>query len=151
LILDLDPEEKFICFVEFNSYQDLGFFPVNLDIECCAKFLYVTTPRLHSEVFGKSVHNCLNLLLIDPYYEKANVALFKSVSYIDNYLLDRGDRIIKACVQSSKKMQLDTSYKIYVWMQYPNQIARSKLLKINSNEIGANEDSDDNAGQQADE
>lgn len=119
LILDLDQDEKFVCFVEFNSYQDLGFFPQNLDIECCAKFLFVTSPRLHSDGFGEPEQNNLNLLLVDPYYEKANVALFKSTSYLDTFLLDRGDRIVKACVQSSKKMELDTNYKIYVWMQYP--------------------------------
>ena len=104
MILDLDQDEKFVCFVEFNSFQDIGFFPTNLDIECCSKFLFVTSPRMHSKDYGKGTFNCLNLLLIDPYYETANVVLFKSVSFIDNELLIYGDRIVKACIQSSKKM-----------------------------------------------
>ena len=48
-------------------------------------------------------------------------------------------------------MSLDTSYKIYVWMQFSGLIKRSKLLKLNSNEIGANEDSDDEEGHIANE
>jgi hypothetical protein len=98
LVLDLELDEKFICFVEFNKFEDLGFFPENLDIECCSKFVYITQPRLHSDSFGSAHHNHLNLLLIDPYYEKANVALFKSFSHIDQWALERGDRIVKACV-----------------------------------------------------
>lgn len=98
MILDLDKDEKFVCFVEFNSFQDIGFFPKNLDIECCSKFLFITSPRMHSKDFGKASMNCLNLLLIDPYYETANVVLFKSVSYIDPSLLNHGDRIVKACI-----------------------------------------------------
>ena len=53
---------------------------------------------MHSKDYGKANLNCLNLLLIDPYYETANVVLFKSISYIDTDLLNHGDRIVKAFI-----------------------------------------------------
>jgi hypothetical protein len=69
-ILDLDHNDRFQGFIDFNSYGDIGFFPENLDIECCAKILFLTTARVHTGDFGNKKKNNLNLLLIDMYHEK---------------------------------------------------------------------------------
>jgi len=33
---------KFLCFVEFNSYQDIGFFAEGLLIEGCVRITFIT-------------------------------------------------------------------------------------------------------------
>ena len=71
LVLDLDPEEKFVGFVEFKSYEDIGFYPKHLNIECCSKFLYMTAGRVNGiSKIGQITKNKINLLLIDPYQSK---------------------------------------------------------------------------------
>ena len=60
-ILKLGKDEMFLTFVNFNSYTDIGFFPDFLRIECCTNFLYLTK---------KGDNVLMNLLLIDPYYDK---------------------------------------------------------------------------------
>ena len=60
-ILQLDKDEFFLSFVEFNSFTDIGFFPDYLHIECCTTFLFLTRN-------GCKVK--MNLLLIDPYYQE---------------------------------------------------------------------------------
>ena len=44
-ILPMQPDEKFVCFVDFNQFEDIGFYPRNLRIECCAYFFYLTTHK----------------------------------------------------------------------------------------------------------
>jgi len=44
-IINIHPEEKFISFVEFNLYEDIGFYPSDLAIECCSCFLFLTTKK----------------------------------------------------------------------------------------------------------
>jgi len=48
-ILDIHPEERFISFVEFNLYEDIGFYPENLSIDCCSCFLFLTTKKDKSQ------------------------------------------------------------------------------------------------------
>ena len=59
-ILKLDKNEKFLSFVEFNCFTDIGFFPNYLSIECCSCFLYLTK---------KCCKIYMNLLLVDPYFD----------------------------------------------------------------------------------
>lgn len=54
--------EKFISFVEFNSKQDIGFYPNQLRLELCSHFAFLTHER-------KSNQAIVNLLFIDPYYD----------------------------------------------------------------------------------
>jgi hypothetical protein len=42
-ILELPKEDKFVGFVKFNQFEDIGFYPKNLSIECCSHFLFMTT------------------------------------------------------------------------------------------------------------
>lgn len=42
-LLELDPNEKFVCWLNFNSFADIGFYPNNLKIECCSHFAFMTT------------------------------------------------------------------------------------------------------------
>lgn len=55
-------------FVKFNKYQDVGFFPKGLNIDCCSKFLFLTTFRNKDEHYQSSTR--LNLLVADPYYSQ---------------------------------------------------------------------------------
>lgn len=43
-ILPLKKNEKFVCFLNFNSFEEIGFYPdENLKIESCSHFAYMTT------------------------------------------------------------------------------------------------------------
>ena len=44
-IINLPEDERFVGFVDFNSFTDIGFYPENLKIECCSHFCYLTTSR----------------------------------------------------------------------------------------------------------
>ena len=73
-IIDIKSDEKFISFVEFNLYEDIGFYPNDLNIECCSCFLFLTTKK--NKTGNDKNTTKLNLLIADPYYEKMQVALF---------------------------------------------------------------------------
>jgi hypothetical protein len=64
-ILNLDADEKFVAFVHFKKFEDAGFFIDDLRVECCSHFLYMTRAA-----HGDQAGNRLNLLFIDPFFEK---------------------------------------------------------------------------------
>ena len=65
----MKPGEKFVSFVEFNRYEDIGFYPDNMSIECCSCFLFVTSKT--SDSLDSQINSTkLNLLLADPYGDK---------------------------------------------------------------------------------
>jgi hypothetical protein len=66
-IINLMPDEKFVCFVHFNQFEDIGFYPQGLRIECCSHFAYLTAGR--GDMAGNITKNRINLILIDPFYE----------------------------------------------------------------------------------
>jgi len=43
--VDIEKDERFLGFVEFNSFEDIGFYPTNLKIECCTSFMFMTTTK----------------------------------------------------------------------------------------------------------
>ena len=65
-ILELDPNEKFVTFVQFNRYNDIGFYPKGLNIDCCARFYFITTKRYKTPDDIDTSN--FNLLLLDPYH-----------------------------------------------------------------------------------
>ena len=42
-ILELKEDEKFVCFIKFNAFQDIGFYPKDLKIECCSHIAFLTS------------------------------------------------------------------------------------------------------------
>lgn len=66
-IINLMPDEKFVCFVHFNQFEDIGFYPQGMRIECCSHFAYLTAGR--GDMAGNIKKNRINLILIDPFYE----------------------------------------------------------------------------------
>jgi len=94
-VLDIPDDEKFVCFIDHNSYSDIGFYPKHLRVECCSHFLYLTTARHNTGDISK---NRLNLLLVDPYYEQIQVAIFKSCAHIDNAVFKANDFPVRCFV-----------------------------------------------------
>lgn len=106
-IIDIKQDEKFISFVEFNLYEDIGFYPYNLNIECGSCFLYLTTKKNNAGNDNKKTTK-LNLLIADPYYEKIQVAVFQSnASLNDELYFKNEDVIIKSVVTSTMTMRRD--------------------------------------------
>ena len=58
-----------------------------------------------------------------------------------------GDVIIRSIVQSNMIRKRDLSFKIYIWSQMPDQIIRSKLLKIDKETGDVEQDSDEETEQ----
>jgi hypothetical protein len=80
-IINIPEDERFVGFVDFNSFVDIGFYPKNLKIECCSHFTYLTTGRdQEADQFSTK----LNLLLVDPFPNEIKLAIFKSKGYITN-------------------------------------------------------------------
>ena len=95
--------------------------------ECCSYVLFMT--HLRNKPLDENLSNRLNLLLLDPFNKKGlKMARFRSFTMFDNNFLKCNDTLIKAVVQSTMKHQTDPFYKIYLWMQMPNLMIRSKML-----------------------
>lgn len=112
-MIELDPQERFVTFVEFNKYQDIGFYPHNLSIECCSCFLFLTTKRHKGEDDNNTTY--FNLLLADPYHDDIQVAIFRSHSNVDDELFRHGDIIVKSAQTSTMGKRKDNRYKMYLW------------------------------------
>lgn len=66
-ILNIPDNEKFVCWISYNSFTDLGFYPNGLRVECCSNFVYLTTSRESNDDVRD---NRLNLLMIDPFQDE---------------------------------------------------------------------------------
>ena len=82
--------------MEFNSFDDIGFFPKGLRVECCSSFAFLTTGA--GAESGTIERNRINLLLVDPFYESTEVAHFKSNTYYDNEIFLKTDTMVKTVV-----------------------------------------------------
>ena len=58
-------------FIDFNSFNDIGFNPSGLRIEACSRFPFVTYNR-------KKKKYSINLILIDPHYDDIQIVLFRT-------------------------------------------------------------------------
>ena len=77
----MEEDEQFIGFADFNSFEEIDFYPKNLHVECCSYFLYMS--KQTDQVTG-IVRNRLKLLLLDPFVAKLEGVLFSSSTYFDN-------------------------------------------------------------------
>ena len=126
-MIELDPQEQFVTFVEFNKYQDIGFYPQDLRIECCSCFLFLTTKRAKR---ANDVNTTVfNLLLVDPFHDKIQVAIFQSLSNVNEEILEQEDSIIKCASTSTMGKRKDSSYKMYLWTQFPNIIIKQFISR----------------------
>ena len=121
----MDPEERFISFLQFRQFSDIGFYPKDIRVECSSHFAYITSARDLLNI----KHNKINLVIMDPFYEELQIAHFKSNTIFDDEIITIGDAIIGAYVQSTKGRKSDTTFDSYFWTQFPNSIVRSKMLK----------------------
>jgi hypothetical protein len=91
-ILNLNQDERFVCFLQFNQFEDIGFYPKGIRIECCSHFAYLTTGR--GQYAGDISRNRINLLVVDPFYEEIQVGLFRSSTFYDGEIFVENDSII---------------------------------------------------------
>ena len=75
-ILELNKGEHFANFIDFDEYEDIGFASCGLHIEACSRFAYLTYNT-------EKKHFIINLLLVDPFYEKLQISIFRSTGHID--------------------------------------------------------------------
>lgn len=139
--MNLPSDERFVSFVDFNSFTDIGFFPKHLRIECCSHFLFLTTSRGND--LQNDQKNRLNLLLLDPFYSEIQVALFKANSYIDNTMFKKCDFPVKCCVQANMIRKRSLKFNHYLWTQVYDGVIRSKILKKGSRQIDSDNDQND--------
>ena len=117
-------------FVSFNHYHDIGFYPKDLNLECSSRFAFITTCSAPNSAVFK---NKLNLLIIDPYPDQIQVALFTSNYYYDHSIFNMNDFLKVNIVQSNMQKKNDRKFKTYIWTQFEDKIIRSKLLRIDPN------------------
>ena len=126
-ILNLEPDETFVNFIQVDRYEDIRFFPDDLRVECCSHFLLMVR-KTGSQNFENN-RNRLYLLLIDPMYNEIQAALFKSSTVFDNDMFKDHDFHLKSIIQSNASRKNDIKYSTYIWTQTYNGITRSKMLK----------------------
>ena len=143
LILEIPPEERFLSFVQFNKFMDIGFYPDLLNVECCAHVCYMTA-GINSMNNGS---NRIYLLLIDPLYPEVHALLFKSLSVFDNEVLDGNDTILRTVAQCTASRVDDINYEVYLWSQLAEDLKRSKLLRIDKHTGEHEADSDVEMGE----
>ena len=93
----MEPEEKFVGFVQFNQFQDIGFFAEDLRIECCSHFAYLTRKDDKQKFSG----NRMNLLLVDPFCPRLQAALLRSYTNFDNEIFNECDFVMNSIIQSN--------------------------------------------------
>ena len=84
----------------------------------------------------------MNLLLIDPFNVDTQIAHFKSSNYFDDGIFQCSDVIIKTLIQSTMGKKRDTSFKTYLWTQFPNEVVRSRFLQPAKSRLVEVQDSD---------
>jgi hypothetical protein len=78
----------------FNQFEDIGFYPKGLRIECCSHFTFLTTANTQKGETGSVYQNKLNLILIDPFYPETQIAHYKSTTYYDHSVFRKGENIV---------------------------------------------------------
>lgn len=99
--MELDEDEQFMTWVDFTSYESIGFITKKLKVATCSGFLYLTR---------KDKKAYLNLMLVDVYSNEEQFAHFKA-SYgfnIDSYPELKG-YIYKGIVQPSRKLRQESN------------------------------------------
>ena len=139
-IVNLMPDEKFVCFVQFNQFEDIGFYPNGLRVECRSHFAFLTAGK--GEFSGNITKNRINLLLIDPFYEDTQITHFKSSVFFDNEIFTESDTIAQSVIQSTMGKKRDLKFKTYIWTQFPQNLVRSSLMRQKNNQLQMAEDSD---------
>ena len=127
--MKLDKNEKFLSFLTFKQYSDIGFYPRDIRVECSSHFAFLTTGRDSSNL----KFNRINLVIIDPFYEDLQIALFKSNTVFDSEILEQSDVVVGCVAQSTKGKRSDNSFGNYIWTQFPEGLIRSKMLKHGQN------------------
>lgn len=84
----------------------------------------------------------MNLIVIDPFNDDTQIALFRSSNYFDDGIFQCTDVIIKTLIQSTMGKKRDTSFKTYIWTQFPNEVVRSRFLQPAKNRLIEVQDSD---------
>ena len=57
----------------------------------------------------------MNLILVDPFYQKFQAAWLRSDSFFDNEILNTGEFVQNAFIQSNASRASDRNYKVYLW------------------------------------
>ena len=97
---ELPDEEKeiFLGFVNYQDFGDVGLDDRNLNIDGCARFLYITckanqASKVTDDDYKEKVW--LNLLIVDPYNKMPQVAHFKSKKIFDLRTTSQYEDVIK--------------------------------------------------------
>ena len=69
MIYEIPPTERFVNFIDFNTFHDIGFCPNGLRIEACSKVAFLTYDKQYKRRF-------VNLILIDPFFDDVQMSLF---------------------------------------------------------------------------
>jgi hypothetical protein len=119
LLYEIPKTERFVSFADFNTFDDLGFTPGRLRIELCSNIVFLTQDRKDDSLF-------VNILLIDPYYDVPQLALFKSSQ---RFSFPPGkkyqDIMIKNFLYCNKAATGETEFKCLT--QYPEFFEITKL------------------------
>lgn len=91
LIYEIPDKEQLYSFITYNNLSDLGFTPKGMRIEGCSQFAFLTKNKKNSEIF-------VNMMLVDPYYDKPQISLFKSSSFFKGNPKPKYNDVVVKCI-----------------------------------------------------
>ena len=97
LVYQIPNKQKFIDFISFNNYTDLGFRDTDkLAFEGCSRFAILTEDN-----FGRMY---ITIMLIDPYYSEPEIAFLSSAMFFQQYNHPQfQDIVIKSIIYTSNE------------------------------------------------
>ena len=91
MVYELPANEKFIDFVEYHHFDDIGFKTAGLRIEACSCFTFLTLEKKFNRLL-------LNVMFVDPYYEEPQISLFQATSFFEIKASDHIEDIFVKCI-----------------------------------------------------
>jgi hypothetical protein len=104
-VLEIPKSERFRSFANFNTFEDLGFFPNELNIEMCTNLVYLTQETGQEALI-------VNILLMDPYYDVCQIALLRSTTRFELWQTKKYQDVMIQNFLYCYKFQGDTEYKL---------------------------------------
>jgi len=98
-----------VSFVEWNHFEDFGFYGDNLRIEASSFIVYLTKKTGKK---GGDVH--LNFMIVDPFYQNIQIAIFKSTKIFakDPKNLKLEDCLVKTIMYCTKADPKDINFDV---------------------------------------
>ena len=126
MIYKIPKTDKFLSFVNYHNFDDLGFKTDGLYLDGCSKFAYLTLNELTQKIF-------VNIMMIDPYFVEPQILHWKSSAF---FYEKRGSEFYDMQI---KTVLYNTKTEVKMVKQYPTFLQEYSMMN-NYDEVSAQKD-----------